>query len=118
MKFQTLHGIGVVIEDQPAVRTCYVHLVRRHVLKTETLSIQIKEYPREERSRLQPVGEDKGNALRRRSQGAVNALGGIQRAIPWKPNDMTGISEVIVHELNIYPSSRLIAQKGHLVGEK
>lgn len=35
--------------------SCYVHSVHYHVLKKETLSIQIEEDPREERSRPQPV---------------------------------------------------------------
>lgn len=55
LKFQTPHGIRVVKGDQPATRSCYVQTMRHHVLKKETLAIQMEEDPREEKSRPQPI---------------------------------------------------------------
>lgn len=48
MKLSTPHVIGVVSGDQPVAHTCYVHYVRRHVLKRkERLAIQTEKDPRE-----------------------------------------------------------------------
>lgn len=64
MKFSTPHGIGVVKGDQPMVRTCYIHSVRRHVLKgKESLAIQTEEDPREERSHPDSGSVEKGGDI-------------------------------------------------------
>lgn len=55
MKFMTPHRIGLVRGDQPRTRSFYVHSVRRHVFKKETLFIQTEGDPRKERSHPQPV---------------------------------------------------------------
>lgn len=53
MKFRIPHGIGVVRDDDRVTRSCYVYYVWCYVLKKnegETLSIQVDEDPREEKS--------------------------------------------------------------------
>lgn len=72
MKFPMPHVMGVVRGDQFVARNCYVHSVHHHFLKKkESISIQTKEDPKEERGHphtLEGLRNVKVNGLKKTVQ--------------------------------------------------
>jgi hypothetical protein len=124
MKFPTDNGIGEVRGDQVAARNCY-NITLRDPIKRETLEVKIdnpgqgmqKAEPAEDMDEVEIDGPDKkvkvGSQLSREIRDKLkHFLQSNKDVFAWTHEDMPGIDpSVIVHQLNVDPSSKPVKQK-------
>jgi hypothetical protein len=124
MKFPTDHGIGEVRGDQVAARNCY-NITLKDPARRETLEVKIddpgkvtqKTEPAEDMDEVEIDGPDKkvrvGSQLAREIRDRLqHFLRNNKDVFAWTHEDMPGIDpSVIVHQLNVDPSSKPVKQK-------